>query len=330
VQAVNDVGRGAASAPSCATPTSDVPGAPASVTAEAGDRTVRVRFTAAPAGGTPVASYEVVLSPGGTRQTVAAAAPPEASFSGLANGTAYTASVTARSVGGATGPERRSASVVPSGVPGVPDLKAVGGQNSVTITVGGGSPNGSPVTGYTITLEGVGSRDVAAGSHVFDGLVDSRTYTAAAVARNANGPGAQAREQTFTAPPPIAKQPRYWCLLTSSNDSFYSSDPGCERTPWVSQGKAFDIPVEQRFGMEPLVRYACGSTHWTKIGGAPAAACTSGAWRTDGNVGFVYTRTDLAGVQRITSYRRGYEQRLHRDNQPSPGAGWVAEFTFGV
>ena len=343
VHAENALGRGASSAESCTTPSADAPGAPGSASAEAGDGTVRVRWTAAPAGRTPVVSYDVVLQPGGASQPVAATAALEATFTGLANGTAYSASVTARTAT-AAGPAARTEPVVPSGLPGAPDVTATGGERRITVTVGGGNPNGAAIADYRITVQGVAAREVPAGSHVFEGLAEGREYVVEAVARNANGTGAAATTRATTAaappppppppPPPVQRQTLLACHSDNGVapeptpiDVFYA--PDCAHPGWESRGRAFDIPTQAGDGRVALVRYSCGSTHWTKIGGAPTAACSTGrGWINDGVTGYVWNNPH-DGAQRITSYRRGtYEQRLHRDDQGSPGAGFVAEFTF--
>ncbi len=94
-----------------------VPGAPANVTATAGDGSATVSWTAPSDGGAPISSYTVTPYIGSVAQpaTVVNGAPPvtNATVSGLTNGTAYTFAVTAtNSVG--TGPASApSASVTP-------------------------------------------------------------------------------------------------------------------------------------------------------------------------------------------------------------------------
>lgn len=88
------------------------PGAPADVSATAGDRQVTVDWTApADDGGSAITSYTVTSSPGGKTVTVGGA-KRTATVTGLTNGTTYTFTVTAtNSVG--TGPGATSDEVMP-------------------------------------------------------------------------------------------------------------------------------------------------------------------------------------------------------------------------
>jgi len=97
-----------------------VPGAPTSVSAIAGDALATVRFTAPNViGGSPIILYTVTSNPGGI--TATRAGSPIA-VTGLANGTAYTFTVTATNAVG-TGPASSpSNSVTPTATPIVPPL----------------------------------------------------------------------------------------------------------------------------------------------------------------------------------------------------------------
>ncbi len=87
------------------------PGAPATVTATAGNTTATVEWTPpADDGGSPITGYEATATPGALSATVLAAARSHR-FTGLRNGTAYT--LTVRGVNAAGPGQPRSASVRP-------------------------------------------------------------------------------------------------------------------------------------------------------------------------------------------------------------------------
>jgi hypothetical protein len=161
-----------------------VPAVPA-VTPLAG--ALQVDFVASPDdGGSPITGYRVTLDPGGRQQTVAGTT---AVFDGLANGTAYTASVVALNALGAS----RSVAALPAvalGPPPVPVGSVRGGGKGLLLTFGPGGtlapdtylfditvmpgnihvsypadPNGSPYwvpdllpgTSYAVTIVELGS-----------------------------------------------------------------------------------------------------------------------------------------------------------------------------
>ncbi|WP_083941745.1 Ig-like domain-containing protein [Sanguibacter suarezii] len=154
VSAQNAVGWSAESAPSAkATPDAvpDVPGAPTLV---AGDRQVTVSWAAPANQGTPITQYTVMLSNGQTRVVNATTA----AFTGLDNGTAYTAQVRAHN--GATPPEggpwsRPSDTAVPAGLPGAPTVSVDGTSSSalgtyINIRWTAAPPNGAPIKSYRV------------------------------------------------------------------------------------------------------------------------------------------------------------------------------------
>jgi hypothetical protein len=109
VTATNGVGTGPASAPSSqVTPTAPTaPGAPGGVTATAGNQSATVSWPAPANGGSQITSYTVTPYQAGVAQTATqvSGSPPAttAKVTGLANGTAYTFTVSATNAVG-TGP----------------------------------------------------------------------------------------------------------------------------------------------------------------------------------------------------------------------------------
>lgn len=123
VTAINAVGEGPASAPTPPVtpreePAPTPPGAPTDVRATAGNAQAVVSWTPpAGTGGRPIRRYRVVSSPGGVSVTVDAPATV-ATVAGLANGTAYTFTVTAANDAGEGPASAPSAPVTPAAAGG--------------------------------------------------------------------------------------------------------------------------------------------------------------------------------------------------------------------
>ncbi len=188
-----------------------LPGAPAGVTAVAGDGQVAVTWTAAPGNGSPVTGYRVTASPGGASATTAGATT--ATLTGLTNGTAYTVTVTATNAVG-TGPaSAASAAVTPTGPPGAPTaVTAVRGDGRATVSWSAGATNGSPVTDYWVAASpgGAYAHTTGATTATVTGLTNGTAYTFRVTARNAAGTGpasAPSAPVTPLAPPPAPRTP---------------------------------------------------------------------------------------------------------------------------
>ncbi|WGX94628.1 fibronectin type III domain-containing protein [Nocardioides sp. L-11A] len=194
VAATNPVGTGTPSAASDAVTPAGRPARVARPTAVAADGSVAVTWTAAAANGSPITGYTVAASPGGTSVTVDGGSTV-ATLSGLANGTAYTVTVTATNAVGAGEASLPSAAVTPEPVsaqaPGAPaTVTAKRGDRSATVSWTRADGNGSPITGYVVTTHPGGQRTtVGAEVHeiVVPGLVNGTAYTFTVAATTAAG-----------------------------------------------------------------------------------------------------------------------------------------------
>jgi Fibronectin type III domain len=122
--------------------------------ATAGDHQATFSWAAPALHGAALTGYVVTLAPGGASVTIPASART-ATFTGLANGTGYSASVVPTSTAGA-GPPARTPAAVPYGVPGsVTSVVVVRGPGDVAfVTWAPAPPNGATVTRYLVSVDG--------------------------------------------------------------------------------------------------------------------------------------------------------------------------------
>ncbi|GAA0598199.1 hypothetical protein GCM10009534_35700 [Kribbella sandramycini] len=169
------------------------PQAPTNVTAQAGDRSATVSWTApTDAGDLPISGYTVQVSPGGAEIS---STTTTASIPNLDNGTAYTFEVTARTATGTSAPSQPSAAVTPAkaGPPGAPMITGVAGRDSAVQVDWSPPPEtAGAITGYTITVQ-PGGRTVQAPADAttatVTGLTNGSTYRFTIAATNAHGTG---------------------------------------------------------------------------------------------------------------------------------------------
>jgi hypothetical protein len=191
VTATNAKGTSAASTASPAVTPFTIPGAPTGVTATAGDTLAHVSWTAPSTnGGNAISGYTVTSTPGGFTKTVGGSATT-ADVTGLTNGTAYTFTVVATNDGGNGPASSPSNSVTPIGKPGAPTgVTAVAGHAQATVSWTAPGANGSPITGYTVTVSpGGATKSVSGTSTTVTGLTNGTLYTFAVTATNAAGTG---------------------------------------------------------------------------------------------------------------------------------------------
>ena len=151
-----------------------VPGAPAVVTAVAGDGRAVVSWSAAGDNGSTVTGYAVTASPGGALVTTSGATT--ATVTGLSNGTAYSFRVSATNAAG-TGPASVASAPV---VPAAPSTKAIAAAHQAS--GGSAGPLGPPTAAEVCGLRDGGCLQAfqggaiywspGTGAHVVDGEIE--------------------------------------------------------------------------------------------------------------------------------------------------------------
>ena len=221
VYAVNRKGDGPARSSNAVRPSSEVPDAPTSVTAEARpDGTVTVKWPAANGRGQEIKRYAVTAVAEGGSAPVGESAGPQMIISDgeLAYGRQYAFTVVAvneRGVGSKASPV--SNGVVPFAKPGEPgDVRAATvGDQAGTIEVGWSpaTDNGRPITRYLVTAGGR-STEVSDGTAVtLDGFGAGQTVGVEVRALNEAGAGAPGRATARTVAKPTV-------TITGSSSTF--------------------------------------------------------------------------------------------------------------
>ena len=197
VTATNSVGTGPASAPSNQVTPATTPGAPTNTVATAGNTQATVTWVAPGTdGGAPITGYTVTAIPGG-KSCAWDSGPLTCTVTGLANGTGYTFTVTARN-GAGTGPVSTLSNTVtpqvPPSPPGIPTaVVAVAANGSATVSWTAPASSGtSPITSYTVTSSpGAKTCGWSSGplSCTVTGLTNGTVYTFKVTATNTAGPG---------------------------------------------------------------------------------------------------------------------------------------------
>lgn len=174
------------------------PGTVSGVVATRGDGSATVEWDVT--GPAPYEAYVIEASPGGARLVSPGMPDAPVPFEGLANGTAYTFTVTAVSRSGESAGVTSNA-VTPAGVPAavggltaVPDPAAPG---SALVSWTAPSGNGSAVTGYDVLVQPGAIASQVTGTSVSIPLADG-TYTVAVNARNAVGAGSATTSDPVT------------------------------------------------------------------------------------------------------------------------------------
>jgi hypothetical protein len=198
VYAANAAGSSPASARSVAVTPRAKPASPALGAVSPGNGSAVIRWSAPNDGGSVIRSYVVRVYRDGTvvKTATLAATARSVTVTGLANGVAYTFTVTAANALGA-GPASATGTVTPRTVPGAArDVVAVAGDASATVQwAAPASDGGSPVTGYVVrAYQGTTQVQVVtvagdASSALVTGLTNGVAYTFTVTAINAAGSG---------------------------------------------------------------------------------------------------------------------------------------------
>lgn len=189
-------------------PPTTAPGAPTGVTATAGDASATVSWVSpASDGGSAITGYTVTASPGGATTTASGDAR-SATIPALANGTAYTFTVSATNAVGSGPASEPSAAVTPQRpvvVPGPPSGVRATPEPAAAI-VRWNAPaddGGSEITGYTVAAS-PGGRTITVGGNarsvVVDDLDNGTAHRFTVRATNVAGTGPASDESTAVTP----------------------------------------------------------------------------------------------------------------------------------
>ena len=211
VRASNKAGTGSFSTPSASIVPIMVPQAPTAVTGTFGNTTATIRWTAPVAtSGTAVTGYTVTASPDGASCTTAGATT--CTVTGLANGTAYTFTVTATNIVGTGSASTASAPVIPATVPSSPVITSVAyADSSVTVTWTASDDNGgSVITDYVVTSK-PGTKTCSSSGALactVTGLTNGTAYTFTVRAVNKAGSSIASAASDSTIPGTVPSVPR--------------------------------------------------------------------------------------------------------------------------
>ncbi len=171
--------------------TADLPGAPIISNVTSGSTRATITFSApASTGGRAITGYTVTSNPAGGVDGNAGTITTTHTITSLANGTAYTFTVTAANAIGTGAASASSNSVTPATVPGAPVLiGVVKGNALVAVTFASPLSNGgSAITGYTVTANHGGKIAIGTTSPLtVTGLTNGTVYTFTVTATNAVG-----------------------------------------------------------------------------------------------------------------------------------------------
>ncbi len=171
------------------------PDAPTGTFGIPGNAQVAVSWTAPlNNGGAPITGYTATASPGGAACQSPNGTTTTCTVTGLANGTAYTFTVTATNVAGTSPPSVSSSAVTPRTVPGAPgNVSGAPGNGNVLVTwTAPASDGGGVITEYVVTASpGEATCQWNGGplQCTVTGLTNGTAYTFAVVATNVIGSG---------------------------------------------------------------------------------------------------------------------------------------------
>jgi len=189
----------------------DSPTAPSITGLSANDQSVTVNWSApASVGTSPINSYIVTLSPGGSTCTWTLG-PLSCTVTGLTNGVTYRATVRAFSNVGPGLVSASSASFVPYKSPDAPQIVSIApGDGQITVTWSAASNNGSAITAYEVVTQPGGNSCSTSGtgtSCTISPLTNGTAYSVSIYATNDAGGGEVSTSETLITPRTLAGAP---------------------------------------------------------------------------------------------------------------------------
>jgi hypothetical protein len=209
-----------------------VPSAPTSLSATAGNGTAAITFTAGATGGSAITNYKYSIDNGATFIAFSPAQTTSpVTISGLTNGTAYSIQLRAVNAVG-DGTASASVSATPQTTPSAPtSLSATPGDQSVQIAFTAGSNGGSAITNYKYSIDD-GATFIAfspaqtTSPVTITGLTNGTAYSIQLRAVNAVGDGIASTtiSVTVSATTQVPKQLKTdWALALSTDNANISS-----------------------------------------------------------------------------------------------------------
>jgi len=204
------------------------------------------------------------------RTTTAAATATWATVTGLANGTAYTVTVTASNAAGDSPASAPSAAVTPRTTPGVPGIGAAttGNGSAVVRWTPPASTGGSPITGYTVrtwqgnTLVRTTTAPATATSTTVSGLVNGVGVSFDVTAVNAAG-GSTASARSAVVTPRTTPGIPAWGAMTAGN--------GAAVVRWTAPADTGGAPLTgytvRTYRGDTLVRTTATTGTWVTVTG---------------------------------------------------------------
>ena len=172
------------------------PDAPTSVSVTAGNATLSVSWSAPADNGSAITGYTVTADDGVDTPSTCSndGSSTSCTVTGLANGTAYSVTVTATNAIGTSDPSSSVSGTPAAQVPSaVTDVLVTSGNASASVSWSAPADNGSAITGYTVTADdGVDapstcSNDGSSTSCNVTGLTNGTTYSITVTATNGAG-----------------------------------------------------------------------------------------------------------------------------------------------
>ncbi|MGH8981632.1 MAG: fibronectin type III domain-containing protein, partial [Acidimicrobiales bacterium] len=239
VAATNGVGTGTPSSTASATP-AGVPFAPATPTVTRGTSSIVVDWSPPGANGTPIVTYTATTTTPEHYSCAARSPSTTCTITGLANGTTYTVTVTATNGVGVGAPSTASGAT-PAGDPFAVSAPTVRrGTSGAVVSWTAPGTNGTPITGYTVTVSKdgtvVATKDCApsagsAQSCTVTGLANGTTYSFTVAATNGVGTGTPSSTASGT-PAGVPFRPDTPTVSRSTTRAIVSwTAPGTNGTP---------------------------------------------------------------------------------------------------